>query len=221
MNFRRVNTSADGLPDLTNSLARELANGRHVLWLISGGSNIGLVVDVMKQLPSDNQHLLSVMLADERYGEVGHPDSNFQQLLNAGFNPGEAQVIEILQPGLSFFDTEQRFKSLANEHFDQADVIIAQLGIGGDGHIAGILPHSPAAREEIELVKAYESQPYKRLSLTFPALRRVNLAYVFAFGESKLGALTNLRHKQLSLNDQPSQILKQINEAYVYNDLVD
>jgi hypothetical protein len=40
---------------------------------------------------------------------------------------------------------------------------------------------------------------------------------VLAFGENKLGALQNLK-QNLPLNQQPSQIVKDIAEAYIYND---
>ncbi len=192
-----------------------------MLWLVSGGSNISLSVKIINQIPDDLSANLTIMLADERYGEVDHQDSNQQQLLDAGFEPGLAQIVDILQPNMSFYDTEQRFRSLTTSLFDQADIIIAQLGIGEDGHIAGILPNSRAAQEETDLVVGYSSKPYERLTLSFAALRRVDSAYVFAFGPAKLPALNNLKSQNLSLEVQPAQILKQINQAYVYNDLID
>jgi hypothetical protein len=47
----------------------------------------------------------------------------------------------------------------------------------------------------------------------------VTVAYLLAYGEDKRPALENLK-TELPPNQQPAQILKDIAEAYVYNDQV-
>jgi 6-phosphogluconolactonase/glucosamine-6-phosphate isomerase/deaminase len=104
--------------------------------------------------------------------------------------------------------------------FSDNKVVIAQLGIGPDGHTAGILPNSVATEPNSRLVVNYVADPYKRLTLSFTALKKVTVAYVLAFGSNKMDALIALQSQNLSLSEQPAQILKQLNEAYVYNDQV-
>jgi 6-phosphogluconolactonase/glucosamine-6-phosphate isomerase/deaminase len=209
----------DGVAELTERLARELRQGKTVLWLVSGGSNIPAGVDVMDNISASLTPNLNVMLADERYGATGHVDSNWQQLLDAGFKARKATLWPVLQ-GQSLSDTQASYEQTAHENFDRADVIIAQLGIGNDGHIAGILPGTTATKEKNAWVSAYSVAPYERLTLTFPALCKVTTAYVFAFGEAKQEALKRLHDKNVSPVRQPSQILKQLNEAYIYNDRI-
>jgi 6-phosphogluconolactonase/glucosamine-6-phosphate isomerase/deaminase len=210
----------DGVADLTERLVRELAANRQVLWLTSGGSNLPASVQVMSNIPPNLQSRLTVMLADERYGAVGHDQSNWARLMAAGFQAETAKLLPVLQDGLSLEQTIDRYGQLAEQAFNDNQVVIAQLGIGEDGHIAGILPGSPAAAETTALVAGYQAQSLTRLTLTFPALKRINTAYAFAFGNTKRQALAELQSQTTALDRQPAQILKQLPEAYVYNDQV-
>ena len=208
----------DGVADLTERLVRELASGKNVLWLTSGGSNIPVSVQIMDNIPSELRQKLSVMLVDERYGKLGHAASNWTQLMQAGFSTDKATLLPVLQDGLDFDQTIARYNSTVKQAFADNDVTVAQLGIGDDGHIAGILPGSPATAETKDLVTGYQSTPFLRLTLTFNGLRQISASYTFAFGNTKHQALTSLKHRSIPPREQPAQILKQLPEAYVYSD---
>jgi 6-phosphogluconolactonase/glucosamine-6-phosphate isomerase/deaminase len=208
----------DGVADLTERLVHELAQNKRVLWLVSGGSNIPASAQIMDNIPPELKQNLGVMPADERYGPPGHDDSNWTQLMKAGFKARQATTLPVLQDDLSFEQTIDSYNKLAKKAFSDHQVIIAQLGIGDDGHIAGILPGSPAAADSRALAAGYRSPPLSRLTLTFSGLRRVNAAYTFAFGNTKQQALSSLRDQSLALSEQPAQILKELPEAYVYSD---
>lgn len=210
-----------GLSTLSQRLIKELKQDKNVLWLVSGGSNITSAVTVMKTIPDNLQMQLTILPVDERFGAVGHSDSNYQQLIETGFDAGDAILLNILENNLSLGQTEERFKSLAGQAFEEADVIIALLGIGSDGHLAGILPGSPASLESRKYVTCYEAKPYTRITLTFPALRKINAAYVYAYSEAKTDALNKLMNQDIGPEMQPAQILKQLDEAYVYNDSIE
>lgn len=208
----------EGIADLTQALVDNLTSGKKVLWLVSGGSNIEASVKIMNNIPDDLGSNLSVTLIDERFGALGHADSNWAQLMAAGFDGKQANLLPVLADDLSFEATAARFEELIQSAYCSNDVIVAQIGIGGDGHVSGILPDSPAADVEDKLTTFYESQPYRRLTTTFPALRKINVAYAFAFGDGKKEPLSRLLNEDLPLRQQPAQILKEIEEAYVYND---
>lgn len=210
----------DGVADLTERLVRELAGGQRVLWLVSGGSNIPASVHIMDSIPLKLSGNLSVMLADERYGAVGHPDSNWAQLMQAGFKGDKATLLPTLKKGLGFEQTIKHYNRMAAQAFVDNEVVIAQLGIGDDGHIAGILPGSPATAKTDAPVVGYRGEPLTRLTLTFAGLRHVTAAYAFAFGSNKHKALSSLQRQTLPLDRQPSQILKELPEAYLYSDQV-
>jgi 6-phosphogluconolactonase/glucosamine-6-phosphate isomerase/deaminase len=217
MQFVRVNNLIEGAQTLSDRLIHELSEHKRVLWLVSGGSNIPVSVTVMNKIPNELTENLSIYLTDERFGPVGHPDSNLQQLIDAGFQPKDAQLEGVLMPGVAFEETVERYDQAIVRVFEQSDVIIGQFGIGADGHIAGILPGSDSVNSK-ELVDGYSTETYTRITLTPEALLRVSIGYAYVSGDTKLTALTNLRDKDLPITEQPSQILKQIPEAYVYSD---
>ena len=84
MKFIYTTTPDLGIQDLTHKLQQYLQSGQSVVWLVSGGSNIPISVEVLKALKIKVKPTLlkslKVMLTDERYGPVGHLDSNWQQL---------------------------------------------------------------------------------------------------------------------------------------------
>ena len=205
--------------DLSDRLKQELSSGKNVLWLVSGGSNILPTVDILNSLSESETENLSIMLIHERYGEPGHPDSNWQQFMHAGLNPKNTNLIPVLLSHSSFEETARHYNNTTAEAFAENDVLIAQLGMGSDGHIAGILPHSIAS-QTTQLVVGYEQTPYKRLTLTLSALEMMDAIYVLAYGKHKREAIVKLRDIGLAAEDQPVQFLKKLPEVYFYNDQV-
>ena len=206
-----------GASSLAQKLIQALQHHEYVLWLVCGGSSISIAAEVMRQIPESLSKGLTIMLTDERYGPVGHKDSNYTQLLDVGFEPKQAMFIPTLVEGLDLIDTAAEYGQRFTREADKADIAIAQFGIGADGHIAGILPGSLAANENAAAC-GYDAGTFQRLTLTFPSLKRIQIAYAFVYGAEKHDALGKLRNQDIPLAEQPSQILKSIPESYVYND---
>ncbi len=220
MNYLLTAGWEDGVADLTERLVKELAVGRKVLWLASGGSNIRASVNIIRNIPEILRPNLTVSLVDEHFGPVGHKASNWTKLIKAGFRAGSAKLLPVLQDGLDMAATVSGYNKFIKQAFKENDTIIAQLGIGIKGDVAGILPGTPAATNTSDLVVGFEYQPDPRLTLTPKALQQVTAAYIFAFGATKRTALTQLRYSSVPVSKQPAQILKKINEAYLYSDQV-
>ncbi len=209
----------DGAAPLYERLVAELETGDRVLWVVPGGSNIPLSADISQRLPEELTQNLTIYLTDERYGEVWHPDSNTRQLEEAGFTPKKAVMVPVLTGGLSLQETAEHYADALADAFANADVVIGQFGMGADGHIAGMLPGSPAVTST-ELAVGYQTETFTRITMTPQAIEQVDAAYVYAFGEAKRPALENLENKDLPLDEQPAQILKLLPEAYVFNDQI-
>lgn len=211
----------DGIADLTQCIVKELSAGKKVLWLLSGGSNIPVSIEVMDKISSSLSQNLTISLADERFGkDVDYTESNWTKLIEAGFKAKKATLKPVVIPGQSFDQAVDHYEEIIKQGFADNDVIFAQLGIGEDGHIAGILPGSPASSETKTLVSGYQSQPFLRLTLTFKALKKVDVAYAYAFGSNKHNTLSQLQNENLPPQQQPAQILKQIKKAFLYSDQV-
>lgn len=220
MKFVRVHDFSDGFAPLSERLVSHLESGRRVLWLVPGGSNIPLSVSVMSKIPKELTRRLAIVLTDERYGPFGHADSNAKQLIDAGFNVKLATFLPVIRTKhTSIEQTVTYYNDIIEDALKYHEIIIGQFGMGADGHIAGILPHSPPVTA-VDLVLGYTTETFTRITLTPLALARIQLGYIFAFGEEKRAALENLRSSDLPIDEQPAQILKKFPEAYVYNDLI-
>lgn len=200
---------------------RELADGKHVTWLVCGGSNIPLIVKAMDLVDPSLTNNLTIMLTDERFGIPGHADSNWTQLDDAGFQPHQASVIRTLQPELTMEDTCNVYAQELLRATGEADIVIAHFGIGGDGHIAGILPGTEASRMDGDgdpLVTGYDGGAFMRVTMTPKAWQLLDVAYACAFGDTKHQAIERLISQDISVEDQPSQLLKRLDEAYLFTD---
>lgn len=204
---------------LADTILGALEKGE-ALWLVCGGSNIPYAVEAMRiirERSGGTLGRLTVALTDERYGPVGHADSNWQQLLDAGFDMSGIVAIPVLTDA-SLAETVETYEKGIGELFGRAH-IIAQFGIGADGHIAGVLPHTIGVSSDA-LVCGYEAGPYTRVTLTLSAIERINAAYAFAFGAGKHDVLARLQNEDVPLTDMPAQVLKRIPEAYLYSDQI-
>jgi len=219
MQFILVPDWSAAITSLRSRLTSELEDSKRVLWLISGGSQIEANKQIMDGIDDKLSRNLTIALVDERTGEVGHQDSNWTKLLNSGFYPKHAKTIPVLVEGLELRLIIERYEHKIRVALADNDFILGTLGIGSDGHTAGILPNSPATSETDKYTVYYESEPYNRLTLSFFSLRKLSVAYALCFGAEKRDALVDLASQsQISLDDQPAQILKEISESYIYND---
>lgn len=205
------------------AIATELQAGKQVLWLVSGGSAVGAQVQVMYRLAATHTDKLSnlhILPVDERYGPAGHADSNSEQMRKAGFNPTIAHWYDVLQGG-SMQDTVHTYGLLAEKLFSDAGVVIATMGLGPDGHTAGVLPHSPATNDPNSTVVGYEWSDHQRMTLDVSMLRDIDQAFVLAYGETKETAIQRLNANTESLVDLPAKVLYDIPSVTVYNDTVE
>jgi len=214
-------TPSGAVRAIAKRISDELNAGKRVLWLTSGGSNVELEVKVMngvrkaaaKRLPA-----LAILPIDERYGEAGHGDSNSAQLRKAGFDPGEATWVDVLLHNTPFNQTIGFYSDVAATTFANAGVVIAQFGLGPDGHIAGILPDSPGVSVEPVVAIGYDWSDYQRMTLSADILRGVQVAFVPAFGENKRTALDRLQENTELFEKLPAKLLYELPEVYVYTD---
>lgn len=206
---------------IADRLQAELSQGKKVLWLLSGGSNIGIEAQALAMIPLDKQANLTITLNDERFGPYGHKDSNMQQFHDALHAETQAKIIPVIAPeGLPLEATTTHFSDNINQEVAAANVIITQLGMGSDGHIAGILPHTPSVGAT-GAVTSYTTEQFVRITVTFETLKHANAAYLFAFGADKHEQLELLQDGNVPIEEQPAQFLKRLPEVYVYNDQLD
>lgn len=215
MIFHNIDSVAEPAEFLADKINRALGEGRKILWLIPGGSAIAVAVAALKLLDRSNLNNLTATLTDERYGPVGHADSNSQQLQEAGFEPGRVNFLPVLDgkpPEATAFD----FANQIQRNFETNDFKIGLFGIGADGHIAGIKPGSPAVTS-LKPVEYFYGDDFKRITITPSVIARLDTAVVYAVGAEKHLQLDRLQ-TELSVAEQPAQILKSVADLTVFSD---
>ena len=212
--------ASEGVAALGNRLQQELSAGKRVLWFFSGGSNIPLTAQVMNGLAAELTAKLVIMPIDERYGDPGHADSNVQQLLDAGFDVKQGKLIPVLD-GNPAEEAAKHFAENLEQCLSESDIAIGQLGMGMDGHVSGILPHTSAVTANGMAHYYHGTDGHERITTTLPMLRRLDTIWLFAYGDNKRQQLLDLRDKALPLDDQPAQVLKEMSDATVYNDQIE
>jgi 6-phosphogluconolactonase len=215
--FSRISNPDPVVDYLAEAIAKPLSKGKRVLWLVCGGSSIEVAARVSQKLQGQDLTRLAVTLTDERYGEVGHADSNWHQLAEHGFLLAGARLRPVLV-GAPLDATVAHFADILEEELDRADFRIALYGIGADGHVAGILPGSPAVESD-DLAAGYDAGKFTRLTMTFPAIEAIDEALVYAVGEAKRPVFEGLE-TEIPLEDQPAQILKSVPELTIFNDQI-
>jgi 6-phosphogluconolactonase/glucosamine-6-phosphate isomerase/deaminase len=205
-------------------IAQELRAGHHVLWLTSGGSCIAPQVEVMTQLREvlhDKIVYLTVLPVDERFGAIRHADSNTEQMRKAGFIAHSAAWHDVLSRNMPLQETVLYYSELTAEAFAEANVVVATLGMGTDGHTAGLLPGSPAVTDTVSTVVGYEWSDYTRMTLGVATLLKIPTAFLLAYGEGKKQALERLRQNDEPVEQLPAKILYDIADVTVYNDYIE
>lgn len=211
-----INKSIEEISDqISLCINRELQSGKRVLLLISGGSAIALEVLVSSKINIDFSHQLTVTLVDERYGPLGHNDSNWSNIINQGFVFNNATFIPFLS-NESLSDTVKDLNDIIKSKLIEADYKVGVFGIGEDGHTAGILPHSEALSSS-QLVCGYETQKFNRITTTAHVIKMLDEAFVFAYGKNKWKVLDNLQ-KEVSTDEEPCQLLKIVPSLTIFTD---
>jgi len=206
---------------IAKAICDGLFDGKRVLWLVSGGSNIAVEKDIMDMLRDHaGDHLtgLAVMPMDERYGPPGHKDSNAQLLRAAGFNPGVSTFVDVLLHNTPFDQTVSFYSDVAATALAGADIIVGQFGMGPDGHVAGIKPDSPATEADESTVAGYDWEDYRRMTLMPAALRQITTGFLVAYGDDKRGPLKHLQENDEPFAALPAVLLYELPDVYVYND---
>lgn len=201
---------------ITSVIGQRLRKGEQVLWLVPGGSAIKVATGVSRQLQgSMNLSNLTVTLTDERYGPVGHAESNWKQLVAAGFDLRDSRLKPVLK-GRGVEATTKNFDMLLSGELSADCYKFGLFGMGADGHTAGILPGSTAAKAK-GLAAWYQSGELCRITMTPSAVQLLDEAILFATGKEKWPMLERLA-KDIDISEQPAQILKKVPRLTIFSD---
>lgn len=142
----------------------------------------------------------AVALVDERFGKPFHSNSNEKMIQETGlpsyFSKNGTPYYPILQKGNDRKTTASKYSAVVASLFTDFPSRVAVLGIGSDGHTAGIPPRNEKLKIKREkFVTEFSDFPgefRQRITLTFSALSKMDLLIVLVFGENKEEALRKM-----------------------------
>lgn len=199
MQFILVKNLESGIEKAKHVLAEEIDS--KTIFFLSGGSTPKPLYEVLAR--EQLVRPAGVGLIDERFGQPMHENSNELMIKNTGlldyFKSKNIPFHSMLQKG---FDREQdarAYDQKARDLFFHFPRSVAILGIGADGHTAGIAPNrsnftNPMFEKERQHLYVSEfddpTGPFgQRISMTFAGLALIDFLLVFVFGKDKQKAI--------------------------------
>lgn len=139
---------------------------RHATLVLPGGGTVRTFLRHLSTHPLD-WSCIRVILADERWVDADHPDSNeslLRRLLPTGTSVTGLKT-GATEPAAAVAEVSGHLRPLGPPF----DVVF--LGVGSDGHVASLFPHGPELEASGVVVASHPpAAPHPRLSLTLPAL---------------------------------------------------
>jgi 6-phosphogluconolactonase len=193
-------TADDAAADAARAIARQIrqaveARGFCTLAFSGGRSPEAIFVALAReQLPWESVHVFQV---DERAAPDGSKDRNWTGLKTSLLDKVSIPARN-LHPmpvtGASLEESARQYVLELEAVCGEPPVLdVVHLGLGSDGHTASLVPGDPVLNEEAaDVAPTQVYQGNRRLTLTFPCLRRARRLLWFATGAGKADMLQRL-----------------------------
>jgi 6-phosphogluconolactonase len=191
-----------------------LSGGSTPLHLFAQMSDPG----TLARLPSGFWNSVHFFWGDERDVPPDHPDSNYRQALECLLCKIDIpeENIHPIRPGsgspseaaVSYENELRRLLDLRPGEVPRLDLIF--LGMGDDGHVASLFPHSEALNEKTRLVAATwvaKVNSY-RITLTLPVLNNAACIIFLIQGSGKAETLARVLTEARHPDQLPAQAIQ-------------
>lgn len=198
---------------------------------LCGGRSVGTILDALadelRRAETALRERLHFFVIDERMVPLTSDESNYA-LLNERFF--RVMIAEGIIPADHIHpytpDTTNPDARCAEYYAELeqcgGELAIVVLGMGEDGHVAGVFPHHRTlAVQERGFVTFSDSPkpPSGRMTATVPLLQTAKLGVLLAIGEGKRGAYEAFQAPTVSLDACPAKICTTMRQAVVVTDL--
>ncbi|MEO3760476.1 6-phosphogluconolactonase [Mycobacterium sp. B14F4] len=171
--------------------------------LTGGGAGIGLLKRVAERGGGIDWSKVYVYWGDDRFVPADDDERNDKQAREALLDhvdiPAE-NVFPMAPSGGEFGDDldaaaaayERVLAANAGAGRPAPDFDVHLLGMGGEGHVNSLFPHTPAVRERERLVVGVVDSPKpppRRITLTLPAVQRSREVWLVVSGAAKADAV--------------------------------
>lgn len=193
---------------LRKRIDEHIKEKKRIALFLSGGSVVNLYGQLSKWIEGVAGNAITFAQVDERFQpnnreQVTYNIEQRRENINAevmgatglwtACEKKEIPYYCVSQEG-SLKKSSQEYNQIVERLFHEYDYKIAILGIGQDGHTAGLLPRYQKKWDVDSYVVGYESTGKfpKRITLTQNTLRKLDYALVVAVGEEKRKVVTSV-----------------------------
>ena len=200
MNLEVVGTEALGARTaavVAEHLRAAIATRGMASLAVSGGSTPGEMLEALAMADEIDWERVHLFQVDERVAPADHEDRNLTLLQRTFLETADIPEANVHPMGVvdadlagSAADYERQLREIAA---DPPVLDVVQLGLGGDGHTASLVPGDHVL--EIEDRDIAVTEPYdgrRRLSMTRPLLRRARARIWLVSGRGKAVAVARL-----------------------------
>ena len=166
--------------------------------LTGGGTGIALLEKLREATGDIDWSQIDLYWGDERFLPSGDPERNEVQAREALLDhvPVDPDRVHAMAASDGIYDGDPHGAATAYEqllgaqaHGNQVPTFdVHLLGMGGEGHVNSLFPHTDAVREEARFVVAVTDSPKPppvRITLTLPAVRRAKEVWLLVSGAAK------------------------------------
>ena len=176
--------------------------GRAQIVLTGGGTGIGILSKLAERDRIDWSKV-HLFWGDDRYVPEDDDERNYKQAREALLDRVgiPAANVHAMPASDGEFGDDLDAAALAYEHVLAANAEPGEptpyfdvhlLGMGGEGHINSLFPHTPAVREADRMVVGVSDSPKpppRRITLTLPAIQRSREVWLIVSGAAKADAV--------------------------------
>ena len=184
-------------------IAATAARGQASIVLTGGGTGIGLLKRVGERAEEIDWSMVHLYWGDDRYVPEDDDERNYKQARAALLDHIDIPAANVHPMAASDgeFGDDLDAAAVAYDHVLAAnagdgqpapDFDVHLLGMGPEGHINSLFPHTPAVRETSRLVLGVNDSPKpppRRITLTLPAIQRSREVWLVVSGTGKADAV--------------------------------
>lgn len=176
---------------ITSAIA---ARGQAFIVLTGGGTGIGLLKHVGAHGAAIDWSTVHIFWGDDRFVPADDAERNDKQAREALLDHIDIPAANVHPMAASDgeFGDDIDAAARAYEEVLPPAFDVHLLGMGGEGHINSLFPHTPAVAETTRLVVAVEDSPKpppRRITLTLPAVTRSREVWLVVSGAAKADAV--------------------------------
>ena len=163
--------------------------------LTGGGTGIGVLAAVRADPGAIDWSAIDIYWGDDRFVPYDDPERNELQAREALLDHVDVDPSRVHPMAASdgeFGDDPAAAAAAYAGVIEGAEFDVHLLGMGGEGHINSLFPHTDAVREKVATVVAVTDSPKPppvRVTLTLPAVQRAKQVWLIVSGDNKAEAV--------------------------------